>query len=70
MLAVERIVENQLIQVLGHPRVDRRSKRKIHPTESKAFTRSIFNMTFGLLLATKAFLSQEHNVSYHESDNL
>jgi hypothetical protein len=48
---VERIVEIQLVQVLGQPIDDRRSKRKIHPTESKAFAKSIFNMTRRFLLA-------------------
>jgi hypothetical protein len=55
VLVVERIVEIHLVQVLGQPITDRRSKRKTHPIESKAFARSIFNMTLGFLLAAKAF---------------
>jgi hypothetical protein len=56
VLMVERTVEIQLVQVLGQPITDKRSKRKIHWTESKAFVRSIFNMTRGFLLAAKAFV--------------
>jgi hypothetical protein len=56
VLAVERIVEIQLVQFLGQPIADRRSKRKTHPTESKAFAISIFNLTRGFLLAAKTFV--------------
>jgi hypothetical protein len=55
VLAVERIIEIQLVQFLGQSISDKRSKRKTHLTESKVFTRSIFNMTRGFLLVAKAF---------------
>jgi hypothetical protein len=55
VLAVERIIEIQLVQFLGQPISDKRSKRKTYLTESKAFARSIFNMTRGFLLVAKAF---------------
>jgi hypothetical protein len=55
VLAVERIVEIQLVQFLRQPIADKRSKRNAHPTESKALIRSIFNMTRGFLFAAKTF---------------
>jgi hypothetical protein len=56
VLAVDRIVDIQLVQVLGQPIANIRTKRKIHPTESKALAISIFNMTRGFLLDAKALV--------------
>jgi hypothetical protein len=44
VLAVERMVEIQLVHLRGHPTATRSSRRKTHPTESKALARSILNM--------------------------
>jgi hypothetical protein len=70
VLVVDRIVEIQLVQVLRQPIANRRSKRKIHPTESKAFARSIFNMTRGFLLAAKDFVISRTHWKYSESGDL
>jgi hypothetical protein len=44
VLAVERMVEIQLVHMRGHPIATKSSRRKTHPTESKALARSILNM--------------------------
>jgi hypothetical protein len=47
VLAVERRVDIQFVQMRGQPIVVRRSRRKTHPKESKALVRSILNMILG-----------------------
>jgi hypothetical protein len=55
VLAIERIMDIQLVQILEQPIAIEGPREKIHPTESKTFARSIFNMTRGFLLDAKAF---------------